>query len=187
MQLNFSKLATAIILGSSLVGCAAVVKTPYQAPAVELPQAFSYNKANSQQILTDAQADQWWTLFGDRQLNQLVDEVLQRNTDLAVSGIALQQARLRAGLAENKQGVRVSSGISTGHSIDLHSGDDASKGVSLSGGVSYEVDLFGKLADIGCDKSHFGTFDASVETGFVTDFFCSLGKGVAKNFHAVTL
>ena len=146
MQLNFSKLATAIILSSSLVGCAAVVKTPYQAPAVELPHAFAYNKANSQQILTDAQADQWWTLFGDHQLNQLVDEVLQRNTDLAVSGIALQQARLRAGLAENKQGVRVSSGVSTGHSIDLHSGDDASKGVSLSGGVSYEVDLFGKLA-----------------------------------------
>jgi NodT family efflux transporter outer membrane factor (OMF) lipoprotein len=76
----------------------------------------------------------------------LVNQVLASNTDLAVAGINLQQARLQAGLAQNKQGPRVSSNVSTGHNIDLNSGENSSRGLSLSGGVSYELDLFGKLA-----------------------------------------
>ncbi|RZG46304.1 efflux transporter outer membrane subunit [Acinetobacter wuhouensis] len=146
MQMNLTKLATALILGSSLVGCAAVVKTPYQAPAVQVPSGFAYDNAKSKQIQTDLYADQWWTLFGDAQLNQLVDQIIQKNADLAVAGINLQTARLKAGLARDQQGPRVSSGVSTGHSFDLNSGDDSAKGLSLSAGVSYEVDLFGKLA-----------------------------------------
>jgi NodT family efflux transporter outer membrane factor (OMF) lipoprotein len=146
MQINFTKLATALILSGSLVGCAAVVKTPYQQPAVNIPNNFQNSKAISQQVHADVYADQWWILFGDVQLNQLVNQVLATNTDLAVAGINLQQARLQAGLAQNKQGPRVSSSVSAGHNIDLNSGDDSSRGLSLSGGVSYEVDLFGKLA-----------------------------------------
>ena len=142
MQMNFTKLIASLILTGSLVGCAAVVKTPYEQPAVNIPGNFQNNKALSQQVY----ADQWWTLFGDAQLNQLVNQVLGTNTDLAVAGINLQQARLQAGLAQNKQGPRVSSSVSAGHIIDLNSGDDASRGLSLSGGVSYELDLFGKLA-----------------------------------------
>lgn len=146
MQMNLTKLATALILGSSLVGCAAVVKTPYQAPTVQTPNSFAYDNAKSQQIQAELYADQWWTLFGDTQLNQLVDQVIQRNADLAVAGINLQTVRLKAGLARDQQGPRVSSGVSTGHSFDLNSGDDAAKGVSVNAGVSYELDLFGKLA-----------------------------------------
>ncbi|WP_180042017.1 MULTISPECIES: efflux transporter outer membrane subunit [unclassified Acinetobacter] len=146
MQMTLTKLASAFILGSSLVGCAAVVKTPYEAPATQIPTQFQNAKAISQQVHADTYADQWWTLFNDAQLNQLVNQVLAANTDLAVAGINLQQARLQAGLAKNKQGPRVSSSVSTGHNFDLNSGDDSSKGVSLSGGVSYEVDLFGRLA-----------------------------------------
>ncbi len=147
MQMNFSKLATALMLSSSLFGCAAVVKTPYQQPNVNMPNNFQNSKAMSQQVHADVYADQWWTLFGDPQLNQLVNQVLSSNTDLAVAGINLQQARLQAGLAQNKQGPRVSSSISAGHNIELNSGDDSSRGLSLSGGVSYELDLFGKLAN----------------------------------------
>ena len=148
MQMNLTKLATALILGSTLVGCAAVVKTPYQAPTVQVPNSFAYDNAQNQskQIQADLYADQWWTLFADSQLNQLVDQVIQRNADLAVAGINLQTARLRAGLARDQQGPRVNSGVSTGHRFDLNSGDDTANGVSLSAGVSYEVDLFGKLA-----------------------------------------
>ncbi len=146
MQINFTKLVASLILTGSLVGCAAVVKTPYEPPAVNIPGNFQNSKAISQQVHADVYADQWWTLFGDVQLNQLVNQVLATNTDLAVAGINLQQARLQAGLAQNRQGPRVSSSVSAGHSIDLNSGDDASRGLSLSGGVSYELDLFGKLA-----------------------------------------
>lgn len=146
MHFNTTKLVTALILSGSLFGCAAVVKTPYQAPTVEIPNNFQNSKTATQNIYKNVQADQWWTLFGDEQLNSLVNQVLARNTDLAVAGFNVQTARLQAGLAQNQQGIRVNSSVSTGHNFDLNSGDDSSRGLSLSGGVSYETDLFGKLA-----------------------------------------
>ncbi|MGH1400393.1 MAG: efflux transporter outer membrane subunit [Acinetobacter tandoii] len=146
MQFSFTRLCTAMLLGSTLVGCAAVVKTPYQAPSVQTPAQFQYGLATAQQRQQAIYADQWWTLFGDTQLNQLIDEVLAKNTDLAVAGITLKQARLQADLSANQQKPRVNSTVSTGHQFDLNSGDDSSKGLSLGAGLSYELDLFGKLA-----------------------------------------
>ena len=146
MQINTTKLLTALILSGSLVGCAAIVKSPYEKPAVNVPSSFQNSKTTTQNVYKDVKADQWWTLFGDQQLNQLVNQVIDRNTDLAVAGINLQTARLQAGLTENKQGIRVNSSASAGHNIDIRSGDDSSRGLSLNAGVSYEMDLFGKLA-----------------------------------------
>ena len=146
MQFSFTRLCTAMLLGSTLVGCAAVVKTPYQAPSVQTPAQFQYGHAAAQQRQQAIYADQWWTLFGDAQLNQLIDEVLAKNTDLAVAGITLKQARLQADLTANQQKPRVSSTLSTGHSFDLNNGSDASSGLSTKVGLSYELDLFGKLA-----------------------------------------
>ena len=148
MPFLLTRLCTAMLLGSTLVGCAAVVKTPYQAPAVQTPTQFQYDKATSQQRQQALYADQWWTLFGDAPLNQLVDAVLTKNADLAVAGMTLKQARLQAELAENQQKIRVSSstGLSTGHSFNLNDGNDTSSGLSAKTGLSYEVDLFGKLA-----------------------------------------
>ncbi|WP_297425179.1 efflux transporter outer membrane subunit [uncultured Acinetobacter sp.] len=146
MFMKLSKLCTALLIGTAFTGCAAVVKTPYQAPVVDIPQSFALNAKKSDQIHADVYADRWWTLFNDANLNQLVEQVLASNSDLVVAGINLQQARLQAGLAQDRQGVRVNSSVSTGHNFDLNSGEDSARGVSLSGGVSYEVDLFGRLA-----------------------------------------
>ena len=144
MTLQFKKLGFTVALTASITGCSAVVKTPYQAPAVQVPQQFQYDAQKNKNLnLTD----QWWTLFNDAQLNQLIEQVLAKNSDLSVAGITLKQARLQAGLAENKQGLRTSSSISTGHNYDLGSGNDSSRGLSTSVGVSYELDLFGKLAN----------------------------------------
>lgn len=129
-----------------LSGCSALVKTPYQAPAVNIPQNFQHSKPNAKQISIDTHADCWWTLFGDTNLNGLVEQVLQRNNNLAIAGLTLKQARLKAGLAENQQGLRASASSSAGHTLNLHTGNDQSQGFSLNGNVSYEIDLFGQLA-----------------------------------------
>ncbi|WP_180190895.1 efflux transporter outer membrane subunit [Acinetobacter sp. YH01006] len=149
MQMNLTKLASALLLGSSLVGCAAVVKTPYEQPALKMPGSFQNHQVLNQQIHADVLADQWWTLFKDPQLNNLVDQVLAQNTDLAVAGISLQQARIQARQAQSQQGVRVGDArISTGHRFSLDGDGDSSTGISLGyPGLSYELDLFGKLAN----------------------------------------
>ncbi|MFW1753209.1 efflux transporter outer membrane subunit [Acinetobacter wanghuae] len=149
MQMNLTKLASALVLGSSLVGCAAVVKTPYEQPSVQIPSHFQNSSGLNQQIHERVLADQWWTLFQDPQLNALVDQVLARNTDLAVAGINLQQARIQAKQSASQQGIRIGDAkISTGHRFSLDGGGNSSTGISLGyPGLSYEIDLFGKLAN----------------------------------------
>ncbi len=142
---KLTMLCAMLVASSMLVGCAAMVKTPYHAPAVQTPSSFQYDKTQVASNYANY-ADRWWTLFGDTQLNQLVDQVIAKNTDLAVAGITLRQARLKAGLAADQQGPRVNSSVSTSQNIDVNSGDRSSNGLSLNAGVSYELDLFGKLA-----------------------------------------
>lgn len=142
---KLTTLCAMLVASSTLVGCAAMVKTPYHAPAVQTPSSFQYDKTQVASNYANY-ADRWWTLFGDTQLNQLVDQVIAKNTDLAVAGITLRQARLKAGLATDQQGPRVNSSVSTSQNIDVNSGDRSSNGFSLNAGVSYELDLFGKLA-----------------------------------------
>ncbi|WP_288385925.1 efflux transporter outer membrane subunit [uncultured Acinetobacter sp.] len=142
---KLTTLCAMLVASSTLVGCAAMVKTPYHAPAVQTPSSFQYDKTQVASNYANY-ADRWWTLFGDTQLNQLVDQVIAKNTDLAVAGITLRQARLKAGLAADQQGPRVNSNISSSQNIDVNSGDRSSNGLSLNAGVSYELDLFGKLA-----------------------------------------
>ncbi|WP_288399609.1 efflux transporter outer membrane subunit [uncultured Acinetobacter sp.] len=142
---KLTTLCAMLVASSTLVGCAAMVKTPYHAPAVQTPSSFQYDKTQAASNYANY-ADRWWTLFGDTQLNQLVDQVIAKNTDLAVAGITLRQARLKAGLAADQQGPRVNSSVSTSQNIDVNSGDRSSNGLSLNAGVSYELDLFGKLA-----------------------------------------
>ncbi|AOA59226.1 efflux transporter outer membrane subunit [Acinetobacter larvae] len=135
------------LLSQLLIGCQAIVKSDYQAPNVSVPQQFAY--ATSTANAYPAQyADQWWTLFQDPQLNQLVQQVIARNGNLAVAGINLQQAQLKAGLAQAQQGIRVSdASISTGHQFELEGGSHSDSGFRLNyPGLSYQIDLFGKLA-----------------------------------------
>jgi len=148
MQMNLTKLASALLLGSSLVGCAAVVKTPYEQPSIAVPSSFQNNTALSKQIYDDVLADQWWTLFKDPQLNTLVEDVLSRNSNLAVAGINLQQARIQARQTQTQQGIRIGdAGLTTRRNFDLEGGDSSSSlGVNFPG-LSYELDLFGKLAN----------------------------------------
>lgn len=148
MQMNLTKLASALLLGSSLVGCAAVVKTPYEQPSIAVPGSFQNNTVLSKQTYDDVLADQWWTLFKDPQLNTLVEDVLSRNSNLAVAGINLQQARIQARQTQSQQGIRIGdAGLTTRRNFDLEGGDSSSSlGVNFPG-LSYELDLFGKLAN----------------------------------------
>ena len=75
MQMNFSKLATALMLSSSLFGCAAVVKTPYQQPNVNMPNNFQNSKAVSQQVHADVYAD------SSRLISQCLDTMPHGFTD----------------------------------------------------------------------------------------------------------
>ena len=149
MHNSLNKIFLSLLLTGSLVGCAAVVKTPYEAPAVQIPNQFGKTNQVNQQVYSTAFNDQWWTLFGDENLNQLINQVIKSNPNLAIAGINLQQARIQTKQSQSQQGIRISNaGANVGHRFDLDGGGDSSNGISLNyPGLSYELDLFGKLAN----------------------------------------
>jgi len=74
-----------------LAGCAQA--PTYQRPAVELPAEW---RANAPAYATDGR---WWRIYGDAQLERLVEEAFTRNTDLAEAIARVDEARALVGEA----------------------------------------------------------------------------------------
>jgi NodT family efflux transporter outer membrane factor (OMF) lipoprotein len=158
------RLAAFRTLGPALAGAAllSACSTPpaYEWPGFELPTAFKEGAAlegqnsgvwQSAQPM-DSVPDDWWLLFGDATLNQLVPQALQANQNLALSVARLRAARAavdtsRAAtlptLGASASSTRARSGtavdgstqISTSHSLGLAAGWELDLWGRLSGGV----------------------------------------------------
>lgn len=142
MKASFPILLTSLLLA----GCGSLNRTPYHTPPVNLPpqwQATSQDKA----AVPSMQADQtWWQQFGDAQLNALVEQVLSRNNDLAAAAIKVRQAMLKADLADTDLAPTPSFSLSSTASRRLGGEAANSQAHSATLSVSYELDLWGKLA-----------------------------------------
>ncbi|ELV8554866.1 efflux transporter outer membrane subunit [Vibrio fluvialis] len=133
---QYSTIALCVLLAT---GCVARSELPEQ--NVTVPEQWQTGQTQSE---TQA-ISQWWTSFGDPQLNQWVDKVLATNSDLAIATLTLKQARLEAGLATSDTYPDVSASVSGERSKSLEGGD-SSKSYQASLSVSYELDLWGKLS-----------------------------------------
>jgi len=152
MMTRLPALAVSCVAGLLLAGCAQ--QTSYVRPAANLPSTY----VNGQPEATGGTMDAWWKRFGDARLDALVDQVLARNNSLAQSMIAVERAQLQVGLSVANPTVSaslssnetvlgssalspnsVSTGIDGGQIGSTHS-----SGIDVS--VSYELDLFGRLA-----------------------------------------
>jgi len=145
-----SRVVRAALCAALLGGCAAV-GPDYQRPAFSLPGSYAdAPETSGKAAAIDAQ---WWKLYGDPRLDQLVAEALERNADmrLAVARIEEADANLReAGAAflpeVDLSAVPARSRISADTatpvppSIPLVRND-----IRLSLGTSFEIDFWGKL------------------------------------------
>lgn len=146
----------------SLAGCGALMKTPYSQPEVVTPGQWRAptadtptagvsggavsNGAQPDVAQPDAAADPWWHQFADPGLNALIDEVLRSNNNLAAAAIRVRRAQILAGLAQSDlyPSVGASGGSTFERSLDDSS--NRSQRHSVSASVSYEADLWGRLA-----------------------------------------
>lgn len=130
-------LAFCIALG----GCSQ--HSSYQRPELDL--APEWQQASSS-LLTE-QITPWWGQFDDPQINKLVEAVLEANPDMHVAALKLKSAMLSSELADTNLTPTVNSSIGISSNKDLKRGKSQRMvGPSLS--LSYEIDLWGKLASV---------------------------------------
>jgi len=144
-----------------LTACAA---PEFKQPKIEVPIAFK----ESSQPLTAADGTQWtparpaeaqargewWLVFNDAALNQLIAEATKANANLAVAAARVKQARAIAGVAEADRVPQI--GVSAGAqreresplALDLPQGTIVPPNNVYQANLtaSYEVDLFGRTA-----------------------------------------
>jgi multidrug efflux system outer membrane protein len=130
-----------------LAGCA--VGPDYERPAMKLPQAFTEpNVGGAAAVRAD-----WWKLYGDPVLDQLIAAALERNADirLAVARIEEADANLRAVNSAFLPEVDLAAGgnrtrFSATTAVPTPPGVPAvRKDVRLALTTSYELDFWGQL------------------------------------------
>lgn len=129
-----------LFLACALCACAGL-RSAYTTPEASMPPAWAGQSLNA----TVAETGPWWMAFHDPLLDDLVDQALVRNNDLAAAAMRVRTARLRADLTGTNRTPDVSVGGETSVNRILDTGA-ISREHSVSGSLSYELDLWGKLA-----------------------------------------
>jgi multidrug efflux system outer membrane protein len=145
---RFKLHGAAFVMTLALGGCINLAPN-YQRPAAELPADWSTPEGQSAATL----GAQWWKLYGDAQLDRMVDEALAHNANLAVAVARVDEAR--ALLGETRSGQFPTVDASYGRErtqSSLRSSTPLPPGVERTRdnyrgtlNVSYELDLWGRL------------------------------------------
>ena len=109
---------------------------------------------NYKQILFEDNASQelnlntsWWKEYHQSYLDELIELALKNNTDLAKAAINVNKALAQAGVLEANLIPSFNAGIEAGSSKNIKEGGASSRNFSSSIGLSYEIDLWQKLAN----------------------------------------
>lgn len=128
-----------------LAGCAS---TASLAPQAEAPARFK--EAPTAQVATAPvpAAGDWWRAFADPALDALVERAATRNTDIGRAAARLAGARAIARTVDAARAVQIGVGTGVNRAAGIGRTPDARPATVLNAGanVSYEVDLFGRLA-----------------------------------------
>jgi NodT family efflux transporter outer membrane factor (OMF) lipoprotein len=134
-----------ILLPLLLSGCGSLTKSDYQQPMLSVPAEWRVQETGSGFL---QHTDHWWDSFNDPQLSMLIGRVLTSNNDLAIAGLQLQQARLAAGLKNTNLTPTVTASGGASNSKNLRQNTNSTESYKSGVDLSYELDLWGKLARI---------------------------------------
>lgn len=148
-----AKKPIAVALSAALLLAGCTVGPDYVRPDSTLPEQHKEAAANATESTTAAPINaEWWTLFNDATLNQLVEQALAANQDLqaAIARLEASEAAAReagaelypsASLGANSSRNRSSGETASGKAGGAQTFNNRRAAVSLS----YEVDLWGRI------------------------------------------
>ena len=89
----------------------------------------------------------WWKQYHQSYLDELIALALKNNTDLAKAAINVNKALAQAGVLQANLIPSFNAGFEATSSKNIKEGDASSRSFGSSIGLSYELDLWQKLAD----------------------------------------
>lgn len=153
MKFALKPLQQSLLLGVltlSMTGCQ-MLGDLYSRPAPQLPEKYDTANAGMSQAAQQVALQQWWTLFNDSQLNQLVDTALVKNNNvqLAVARIEEADAQMRE-IGGNLLPTVTATGSGLRNRVTQSGvfpvfGNNPRKTYKIGLNGSYELDLWGKL------------------------------------------
>jgi multidrug efflux system outer membrane protein len=158
---NMTRMLLAPVLAAALMGCAS--GPPIDPAALPTTPAAFKERDSHFTLASPAEAQPrgtWWKAFGDPVLDDLVERADRANTSISVSAARLTQARalLKSADADRMPQLGLGAGAVRGDGLTVTNLPAGSPRTiyALTANVSYEVDLFGRLAQ----ASHAAELDA---------------------------
>ncbi len=136
-------LRTGGLLGTALVlaGCQYTAQTPAADTAQELPATYE----DTGEVSEAAMQEQWWTAFDRPDLNELEEEGMSGNLDLAEAWARLRQAQAEAVIAGADLYPSADASASWSKTRTFGVGSGTTDGWGLGTGIGYELDLWGRI------------------------------------------
>jgi multidrug efflux system outer membrane protein len=137
---NLKTIASVSLLSVLLSSCSMI--PAYNKPHIDPPARWTADAVNvdGQQIPAD-----WWTVFGDENLNKLIAEAATQNLDLKVGIEKVNQSRaaLKIAGADLLPSAEASLGIDKTRTNPVEGKTTTDTGLSGGLSISYDLDLFG--------------------------------------------
>ena len=137
----------ALCLLLAMLGGCTVVGPAYVPPETDVPDAWTQDL---NQGLTTAPVErvEWWRVFDDPVLNELVANARRNNNTLEIAGLRVLEARAQLGIAQGLQfpQAQAASGEASYLSPPENTGIDAGYWqLGLGAGISWEIDFWGRF------------------------------------------
>jgi len=145
MNRSIKLLSTAAALTLGLAGCRTVGPN-YQRPAVTVPAETRGQVGPAQAASFADQA--WWDVFHDDALKSLIAEALKNGYDVRLAAWRVEEARANAGIIESQRYPSLQGQVLAGRTQSSEfspSGRSAGNGIQVNLGVSWEMDLWGRI------------------------------------------
>ena len=182
-KLSFRRALTPLLAALVLAGCAStpildashLPPTPTAFKESAGPQAAASAVATSAVPMAQAA---WWKVFADPVLDQLVDQATRNNSSVQVAAGRLAQARAIARSTDANRSVQAGLGAGAARQTDSTANNLPRTTVSATASLSYEVDLFGKLAG----ASNAALLDASAREALLRSTRLLVQADVAQTY-----
>lgn len=140
-MMQLSRVCLSLMLVVALAGCKA--GPDYQRPAQALPQSWASNDSWKAAAPGMADSSDWWQLYADSQLNDLLAELEQGNQNLVAAEAAWREASAALGGSRSALFPQLSGQASQSRAQQARQDISKSRGVEL--GLGWQLDIWGEV------------------------------------------